>query len=254
MSDEELLLKKRFLELARKSDGGGYFTFTDFLGLAEQSVFLSLGKELWGFSYTRFGGAPGTERVMIRFGNEEALGYAEPFPITVLHAVPRAPKFAEKLTHRDFLGALLNLGIERHTLGDIAVRESDAYIFAREDIAEYIASSLTRVRKTEMTITMADAAELQDIDLFRTERVNIQLSGERLDAAVAKVFSLSRDDAQALFRRGLVFASGKEIESVSYVPKPDEVISVRGFGRFIYRGPFGTSKKGKLNVAVDKYV
>jgi RNA-binding protein YlmH len=101
---------------------------------------------------------------------------------------------------------------------------------------------------------VADAAELQDIELFRTERVNIQLSGERLDAAVAKVFSLSRDDAQALFRRGLVFASGKEIESVSYVPKPDEVISVRGFGRFIYRGPFGTSKKGKLNVAVDKYV
>ena len=254
MSDEELLLKKRFLELARKSDGGGYFTFTDFLGLAEQSVFESLRRELFGISYTGFGGTDGTERVMIRFGNADALGYEEPFPIAALYITPRAPKFAEKLTHRDFLGALMNLGIERHIIGDIAVLDHGAYVFVKEDIADYLISSLTRVRRTDVNVCRIAPEKIDGAELYRTERVNIQLSGERLDAAVAKVFSLSRDDAQALFRKRLVFASGKEIESVSYVPKPDEVISVRGFGRFIYRGPFGTSKKGKLNVAVDKYV
>ena len=81
-----------------------------------------------------FGGAAGAERVMIRFGDEESLGYEQPFPIAIIKAEPVSPKFAEKLTHRDFLGAILNLGIERSTVGDIIVRESTAYFFVKEDI------------------------------------------------------------------------------------------------------------------------
>ena len=71
---------------------------------------------------------------------------------------------------------------------------------------------------------------------------------------IAKVFSLSRDDAQALFKRGLVFVSGRCVESVSHTPREGDVISVRGYGRMIYRGPSSTSRKGKLNVDVELYV
>ena len=88
----------------------------------------------------------------------------------------------------------------------------------------------------------------------KTEQITVQVSSERLDAVIARVFSLSREDAQNLFARRLVFASGREIESTSYSPKEDEKISVRGYGRFIYRGIKNLSKKGKLNVTVDRYV
>ena len=101
MTEDFSLLKKRFIELGRRSEQG-YFTFTDFLGLAEQSCFNEIKGELKGISYTAFGGAEGAERVMIRFGSPEELGYEEDFPIVTLKIAPKSEKFADKLTHRDF--------------------------------------------------------------------------------------------------------------------------------------------------------
>lgn len=251
MTAENELLKKRFIELARKSFNSGIFTFTDFLGLAEQSAFSEIKKELHGVHYEAFGGAEGSERVIIRFGSEEELGYSLPFPISIIKAEPISQKYADKLTHRDFLGAILGLGIERDTLGDIVIIDNVGYIFALEDIATYIAENLTKIRRTDMKVEVT--TELPDGQLYRTERKTVQANGERLDAIVAKVFSLSREEAQLLFKKRLVFASGREIESTSYIPKEGEKISVRGHGRFIYIGTQSFSKKGKMNIAVEIY-
>lgn len=252
MSDELQLLRKRFIELAKKSHGAGIFLFSDFLGLAERSVFESVLPEIRGIHYELFGGAEGAERIMIRFGDPSDAGYEQPFPIVSLKIEPKDKKFAEKLTHRDFLGAILNLGIERAVVGDIIVMDSSAYVFVHEDIADYIAKELTRVRHTDIKASLCN--DIPKGELYRTEQRKIQLSGERLDAAVAKVFSLSREEAQKLFTKGLVFASGKEITSASYTPKPDEIISVRGHGRFIYRGFESNTRKGKLNILIDLFV
>ena len=251
MADDRELLKKRFVELAERSYSAGIFCFTDFLGLSEQSAFRECERSLHGIGYSLFGGAPDCERVMARFGSEEELGYSVNFPIVCIKAEPKNQKFADKLTHRDFLGALLNLGIERETLGDIAIIDNVGYIFAKDDIADFIISELSRVKHTDVTLSLTDAPKES---LFKTEHKQIQANGERLDAVVAKVFSLSRDEAQLLFSRGLVFASGREISSTSYIPNRDEVISVRGKGRFIYRGYETLSRKGKLNIVVDLYV
>ena len=252
MIQDTELLKKRFIELSRKSYNAGIFTFTSFLGLAEQSAFSEIKKELRGVKYEAFGGAEGAERVIIRFGSEDEIGYSLPFPISIVKAEPQSQKYADKLTHRDFLGSILNLGIERDTLGDIVIIDNVGYIFALEDMAEYIADNLIRVKHTDINATVV--TDLPEGDLYRTERKIVQISGERLDAVVAKVFSLSREDSQALFKKRLVFADGREIDSTSYTPKPGEKISVRHHGRFIYIGQQSLSKKGKLNVAVDLYI
>ena len=250
MADERELIKKRFIELSERSYSSGIFTFTDFLGLAEQSILAECERQ-FASGVTRFGGAVGCERIMARFGSEEELGYSVEFPIVCIKAEPKSQKFADKLTHRDFLGALLNLGIERETLGDIAIIDNVGYIFATEGIADFIISELRTVKHTDVTLSLSEPPREA---LSKTERRMIQANGERLDAVVAKVFSLSRDEAQLLFSRGLVFASGREISSTSYVPKRDEIISVRGKGRFVYRGYETLSRKGKLNIAIDVYV
>lgn len=252
MGDERELLGKRFLELARRAENGGYFTFTDFLGLPEQSVFDSVRTRLGRTGYTAYGGADGAERVMIRFGREDELGYSQPFPIRCLRIRPKAEKFADRLTHRDFLGGLMSLGIEREVLGDIVIRENVGYLFVREDMLDFIKRSLSEIKRT--TVVCDEVTELPEGELYRTEERRIQLSSERLDAVIAKTFNLSREDAQALFARGLVFASGKEITSPSYTPKAGEKISVRTHGRLIYRGVDGLSRKGKLNVTILLYV
>lgn len=140
--DEGELIKKRFKELISRSLNQGYFIFTDFLGLNEQSLFFEAVRESVHVKYTAFGGAEGVERVMMRFGDEEELGYSELFPITTIKIAPKSQKFADKLTHRDFLGSLMNLGIERSTLGDIIIKDNVGYLFAKNEIAFFYATNL----------------------------------------------------------------------------------------------------------------
>ena len=251
MREDNELLKRRFLELAKRSDTQSTFTFTDFLGLAEQSVLKTLGRELRGVNIELFGGTLGCERLVARFGSEEDLGYAEDYPIACIKAMPKNKKYAESLTHRDYLGAIMNLGIERETVGDIAITDEATYIFALSAIADFIISNLTRVRHTDLTLSLSEPPSEA---LFRTEERKVQVSSERLDAVIARVYALSREDAQLLFAKRLVFADGREIQSASYSPKENEVISVRGHGRFVYIGQVGTTRKGRLNVAVRIYV
>lgn len=252
MTDEDILVKKRLSELIKKSESGSYYTFTNFLGLAEQSLFSEVVSEYGRVAYTAFGGADGSERVVLRFGSPDELGYEEEFPIKTLKIEPKSQKFADKLSHRDFLGSLMNLGIEREMMGDIVIIDNVGYLFAKEEITEYICSSLTKIKHTDVTVKLVE--ELPEGSLYHTEMRKIQLSSERLDAVIAKTFSLSRDDAQSLFKKRLVFVNGKCTESTSHTPKPCDVISVRGHGRLIYRGYDSTSKKGKLNVSVELYI
>lgn len=252
MNEDFDILKKRFLELSEKADNGGYFTFTDFLGLPEQSAFAEIIPKLKGKRYTKFGGVEGAERIVIRFGDAEEFGYELPYPIKCIKVEPLSQKFADKLTHRDFLGALLNLGIERSTLGDIIISDNVGYVFVLEDIAEFITGELSRVKRTDVKSQIV--TELPDANLYKTEIKRIQISSERIDAIVAKTYCISREESLNLFKRKLVYVNGRLCENNSYTPKENEKISVRGYGRFIYKGYDGLSKKGKLNAITEIYI
>ena len=120
------------------------------------------------------------------------------------------------------------------------------------DISEFIISELTKVKRTYVVCSITE--QIPEGELYKTERKTVQAVGERVDAVVAKVFSISRDEALSYFKRRLVFVDGRQMENNSYIPKPGERVSVRGLGRFIYRGYQTLSKKGKLNIEVDVYV
>ena len=244
--------EKRFQELFKRYEAQGVYLFTNFLDLAALSVLQRAVPRLPRVPWTLFGGAEGCERKMLRLGSEEECGYEQPFPIACLRIAPASVRFAEKLTHRDFLGALMNLGFERELLGDIVVREEAAYLFCVERIAPYIAQSLTQVRRT--TVRCARLERLPEGELFRLERQVVQLASVRADALVAHLFRLSRSDAQALFAQGRVFVDGRECRDTGYTPKPGEILSVRGFGRARYIGVDSLSKKGKSNTAVEVFV
>ncbi len=252
MNDDRILTEKRLRELAARAERSNIFTFSPFLGMAEQDIFARAVKRDIRVAVTAFGGVEGCERIMLRFGDPEELGYEEPFPIQCLIATPTSRKYAEALTHRDVLGALMHLGIERETLGDIVLREEGIYLFVQEKIAPYILDQIKRIKHTDYRIAIAET--LPEGALYRTEETTVQVSGERLDAVVAKLYHLSREDAQSLFYRGCVFVDGRQCDSTSYVPKTDEKISVRGHGRFVYRGLQSESRKGKFNLRVDIYV
>ena len=250
--NEKELLQRRFSELSDKAYNSGIFLFSDFLGLSEQSAFFEIESRLYPNGYTIFGTDLGCERIMIRFGREESAGYTVPFPITILKAEPVSQKFADKLTHRDLLGALKNLGIVREVVGDIVIRNNVAYIFVKEDISEFIVSELRRAKHTDLHVSKTDS--LPEGELYKTEAVRVQVSSPRADAMIARAFSLSRDDSSLLFSKKLVFINGSVSESPDKKLREGDVVSVRGYGRFIYRTEVGKTKKGKLNVEIERYV
>lgn len=244
-------LKNRFRDLADKAFQQNMFTFTGFLGLSEQDAFWQIEPELRFAGYTIFGGSEDADRKMIRFGNGEELGYEIPFPIVCIHIQPLIAKFADKLSHRDFLGALMNLGIERSTIGDIKVGDKEAYLFCQDTIVEYICQNLEQIKHTHVKCSITENYE--EIPQEEPENRAIQVSSVRVDAVIAKVYNKSRGDCLELFRTGKVFVNGRLCESNSRLLKAGETVNARGYGKFIYKGEPRETRKGKLCVEVAVY-
>ena len=144
MEKEEILLKKRIQDLARTAYQRDYVTFSDFLDLNEQNIVHSLKPEELGASVRFFGGYEGAERQIAAF-LPDALSYEAdiPYPLACLRIEPLSRKFSEPLTHRDYLGALVHLGIERAMLGDILVRQQEAYVFCHSRMREFLEENVT---------------------------------------------------------------------------------------------------------------
>lgn len=249
--EEKEQIKKRFIDLSRVSYERGIYTFTDFLTLAEISDFFDVEKSLYT-KYRIFGGYDDAERCMIRFGDSEELGYETDFPISCIKIAPLQKKFAEDLSHRDFLGSLMNLGIERQVLGDIIINDKEAILFAKESLSETICNDLTRIRHTSVISQIVEVKEILPKKEF--QEVLIQIKSERIDAIIAKTYNLSRSQASELFLQKKVFINGRLNENESHNLKPDSIVSVRGFGRFIYEGTTGTTRKGNLCAKIKKYI
>ena len=137
---------RHLLDLCRKSEKTGTWQYSGFLSPAEQDDFLR-SPEAGGFSFFLTGGYENAERKILAAGNEEEFGPAEP-PVTVIEVRPKSEKYAEELTHRDYLGAILGLGIERGVIGDILVRGKGAWFLCLSSVADLLTSALTQVRRT----------------------------------------------------------------------------------------------------------
>ncbi len=252
MNQEEVFLQKRIIDLANQSYRNNQFTFTPFLSQADQDVFYKSLSSLSGISYEMSGGVEGCDRQMVRFGNSDDLGYEEPFPIVCIQISPRLLKYAENLSHRDYLGSLMNLGIERDTMGDIQIKEKTAYLFCHEKVAEYITEHLDKVRHTNVKCDILDTFPQAVLPTLASERLIV--SSVRMDLVIAKIYHLSRNDSILLFRQKKIFANGRLMENNSAVLKQGDVISVRGYGKFIFDGVSQETKKGNLNINISRYV
>lgn len=249
--EEDGLLRKRLKELAQKAWQNNIYTFTGFLGLPELSCFYEMEKELSFIPSEVFGGSKDTERAMVRFGSRELFGYEEAFPIVCLKIRPLMQKFADRLSHRDFLGALMNLGIERSTLGDIMVKENEGYLFCMRTIAPFIMENLSRIKHTQ--VLCEEAVKIPVRKEEDLTELKIQVSSERIDGVICKVYRFSRSEGAGFFLQKKVFVNGRLCENSSRVLKEGDKVSVRGYGKFIYKEKQGISKKGKLNAKVLVY-
>ncbi|NLL80023.1 MAG: hypothetical protein GX234_09590 [Clostridiales bacterium] len=249
---EDRQTKKRLIELAEKSYKENRFTFSGFLGMAETSLLYGAMAEYGSSAFTLWGGYEDSERQIVRFGDPTELGYEEDFPVVCIRIIPLLKKFADELSHRDFLGALMNLGIERDTLGDILVKEREGYVFVHEKMADFICENLTRVRHTSMRCERCE--ELAEVLKKEPVDKSIVTASSRADSILAKVYQLSRSQSLLLFQEKKVYVNGRLFENNSGILKEGDVVAVRGHGKFIYRGVQYQNKKGKFCIQIGVYV
>lgn len=252
MKEKEELFQKRILELARAAYDRDVVTFSDFLDMNEQHIVHSMPSQEAGVSLEWYGGYEWSERQMIAF-LPDALSYEWDYPIECLHIQPKSLKYTEELTHRDFLGALLNLGVLRGKIGDIIVREDfSAWVFCEEKMSEFFRKELTRVKHTQV-LTEKVTKDVVRI-AHREEEIAGTVASVRLDSLIALAFRTSRSQILPFIEGGKVFVNGKMVVSNGHTPKEGDVISVRGKGKFRFGDVQHKTKKGRLLVRVFRYV
>lgn len=236
-------------DLSKRSEDRCIFTFSNFLNGEEINELNIHRSALTHFEL--FGGADGTERQMARFGDENELYYSEDFPIDCIKIEPLSIKFAEALSHRDILGSIMNLSIEREHIGDIVIKDSTAFVFVTKKMSDFICDNLTRVKHTSVKCQKSEFTATDS--LFALEEKIIISSSLRADCVIAAVYNLSRSTTDSLFDGKKVFINSALLENSSRQLKPADTVSVRGFGKFIFREEISATKKGRLKLKIDVY-
>ena len=156
------------------------------------------------------------------------------------------------LNHRDYLGAILNLGLERDAVGDLAVQNArEAVLFCSATVAKFLIENLIRVASDSVKVkACVPDADFTDGRHYRP--ISDTVASPRLDCVVAALTNLSREDAQDAIRTGLVEVEFEPIERTDLPLSPPVTLSIRGYGRFILRAFDGETKKGRLRMRADK--
>lgn len=230
---------ERFYELYERSCARFTVEYTKFLDLDDRRRLSET-----GLPVSIYGGYEGAERVVAGFGDD-----VSDFPIKCVKISPKGEKWADDLTHRDFLGALMGLKISREMLGDIIVSGKTGYVLCLDSIAGFIKSELHDVKRTSVLCTVLD--ELPEIALPVPEKQEFVISSNRLDAIVASVWRLSRSEAKELFESELVFVNSRPERRPEREAAEGDIISVRGKGRIRYLGILRETGKGRLRALAE---
>lgn len=170
------------------------------------------------------------------------------FEITLLKG-----QYADKyhqLSHRDVLGALMKLGIERNVFGDILVEDGVIYLFCTAAIACYLIQNLTQIGRAKITFTRCEDSIERNVKIeWRTEVI----SSMRFDTIVAAITHLSRRKAQELISKGLVKLNHVTLEETASLCNNDCTVSVRGYGRFIVHDTMRRTQKSNAVVEIGRY-
>ena len=156
------------------------------------------------------------------------------------------------LAHRDYLGSILGLGLERDAIGDIAVQTpTSAVVFCKRQLLPFLLETLDKVASDTVVCSEYEMGE-DFTDGRQFSPIQTTVASPRLDCLVAAFTDCSREEAQRLVRTGLVEVDYETEERVDHLIEAPAVLSIRGFGRFYLRSYEGENRKGRLRVRAEK--
>lgn len=171
------------------------------------------------------------------------------FPIACLRA--RYDTKFSNLNHRDVLGALMNLGLEREKIGDIIVDDGNIYIYVCEELKDYMMMNATQVKRTQVSFKVYEGEVENKKELAYKEKI---ISSMRLDSVVAACINCNREKAKRLIQGGHVKVNQIVLEESAYVCNNKSTVSIKRYGRFIVELAQRKTRKDKCVVEIGKYI
>ena len=256
MNSDELLIA-RLEDKIRQAADNYMMTAGDFLDMHQRKVAADYCKSRSiPVEHMFFGGYEEAERCMPVFFPD----YIEMSQIEDLLRLIRvtAPKGSRTLTHRDYLGSVLALGLDREVTGDILVRQADersgggADIIVKAGVAEFIAMNYDKAGRTNLEVQILPIAQL-DTGTQNITQKHDTVASLRLDSIVSSAFALSRAKAAEAIRRGIVSVNSMEALKVDQEIEAGDRIVLRGKGRAVLAEVGGRSRKDRILVTFNMY-
>lgn len=215
-----------------------------FLSVSEQQI--AEAALPWDMAYRFDGGAQNAERKKLILGPD-----ASQLDSDIVCLTSRFSDKFVKLSHRDVLGALMNLDLERSQFGDLWIEPGRIVIYTSEELADYVIMSLTRIHK--LTIRLERSVMMYEPQIEKQSFTAV-VTSLRLDCIVAALCHCSRQKAQTLIRSQKVSLEHKILDDCSVLCHNESTISVRGYGRFVLKGQRGQTRSDRIVAEFEKYV
>lgn len=248
LPQEERLLVSHILDMLEICGKCCQPRFSAFLNEREAALAEDVMTEQGCEAYMLYGGYDGASRKM--------LGVFPPywedtdcFPVTALVFRYRA---ADRLSHRDFLGAFMSKQIKRSMIGDIIVGEGQAAAFVQDSVSSELSSGITKIGSVGVSVSVEKKPVIEVRQSFAEKSGTV--SSLRLDSVIGMAVGVSREKAASLIKGGNAEVMYAAAESVSYQLSEGDIFSVRGYGKFILASVNGRTKKDRLHITVKKYI
>lgn len=240
-------------DLAGCAERCDYPVFTDFMTTRELSLFLQNIRSFQEVRALVWGGHEDCNHKMGGFFPVHWDATVDYFPIQCIRIEAINAKYAKEIGHRDYLGAILNLGIERSMIGDIRISNQTAYVFCNQEFVPFLLNELTLVRRTAVRCQVID--NRQEIPSQEYETIVRSVASLRLDNVVAAMIGSARGKAGELIAQGKVLADCEERTSHSYRCKDNTIITIKGYGKYkLLVNEDELTRKGKQKITIYKYV
>jgi len=254
VKSEDRLFAARLLDKAEFTVRTNRLAHSDFLDPRQQKIAQRMLDSADLCRYSFYGGYSSAERSIVLFipdfTDEDEL---EQYCSAVLKVVEITPLMRGGLSHRDYLGSLMGLGIKRSVAGDIIVSEEKCRIIAFSDIAEYVAGNLDKVGNIGVSAKISDIMELS-VPAPAKKEIKAVVSALRLDCICASAFGLSRNKAAEFIKGGKVQLNWEITTDTDRQVREGDTISMRGKGKAVLEKESGRTKKDRIGIIIAKYM
>lgn len=254
--DDKILLAQ-ILDKVESVENKNKIEHTDFLDLAKIELVQKFINKIKIENYMSYGGFEQAERKMFVIYPENFNSVVVEKNLSNIIQIVRIElpnDLKGKYTHRDYLGAVIKLGIKREKVGDIIVDDSGADIIVDKDISKFLLENLGELtRFSKSTITIENIEDLRPVEI-KKEEFEIIVSSLRLDNVISELARCSRNKALDIINMERVFINFECETKKTKQIKTGDMVTIRGKGRFFVKEIVGQTKSGRTIIKIERFV